>query len=162
MHPVTCCCLCWFKDKLRALNCFFFLYSADAFFFFFYPCRPVLAAALWWLDVHMEKVQVSTVSNGCTDYMYIKYICITFTTCVLNVFFNFFLFRSRLIRFYPRVWAGALTHNPSYHSTPSAKQNLSTNEASMQISLSLLFLKDNGTWLSLNKQTFAFKDDLGP
>lgn len=30
--------------------------------------------------------------NVCTDYMYIKYICITFTLRVLNVFFFFFSF----------------------------------------------------------------------
>ncbi len=78
MHSATYCCLCWFKDKPRALNRF--LYVADAFF--------ARAGLLWRLPdgwMCARKVQVFTVSNVCTDFMYIKYICITFAPCVLNV-----------------------------------------------------------------------------
>lgn len=134
MHSVTYC-LCWFKDKLRAFNCCF-LYSADA--FFFYSCRPFFGSCIMD-DCASHPTRVHIVSNGCTDYMYIKYICITFTPCILDVsLFLFFLVKYSHFR----VWATALT-SCNLSSLHSELQNLSTNKASEQISLSVLSLKDN-------------------
>lgn len=139
MHPVTYCCLCWIKDKLRALNrlkknnneikkklcrCIFFFTPAG-----------LLAAALWWMwrkclyRLHVYKIYLHHFYAPCAEW-----------------FFFFF--------FIPVCGAPCSL----WPADPPTLLSPRWAWAPPEISLPLLFLKDNSgrSGRCINK-TFAFK-----
>lgn len=145
MHSVTCACLCWFKDN----SCLLYLFFHKQMHIFLYPCRPVLAAALWWMD---GCKNMSLVSN-CYKCRPIKYIylyhCLRPVCCLISLF--------GFSPFFPCVGFDPVT--PLIIPLLKKKrENLSADEASVQISLCCL-LEIAVDMLSLHKQTLAIEDE---